>query len=159
MIIIGPQKVITVRPSRETIPTLGPIQAHPAVVVTPSRTIRIEPAVGQIVQPPPRGVWDENGWSHQASGRDHIYQGTYRVYDPRRHQFSQYHGRIVERGNEIIPYIADPPYQIKHHPKGPCFVLESTPWFRVHWHHPARNVDDAILYIQKVLEEALNHYS
>jgi hypothetical protein len=29
-------------------------------------------------------------------------------------------------------------------------------WFHVNWRQPARNADEAILYLEKVLDEAIN---
>jgi hypothetical protein len=34
--------------------------------------------------------------------------------------------------------------------------LLQAPWFQLNWHRGANNVDDAILYLEKVLDEAVN---
>lgn len=164
MLVIGPSQAIIVGPSGAKYTAAGPGAVVPkaggrsAMVIGPAAKITIAPSIAEIVQPPARGAWDENGWACQSSGRERIYQGYYRANDRHQHQTRKFHGRIIVSGHEVIPFIADPPNQIKRHPKGPCFSFETSPWFRVHWHHPARNVDDAILYIEKILEEAINDY-
>jgi hypothetical protein len=56
----------------------------------------------------------------------------------------------------VTAYIADPPPEIRRHPHGACFQLYRDPWFQLHWSRPARNPDDAILYMERVLDESIN---
>jgi hypothetical protein len=125
------------------------------VIVGPStaRTV-IGPAPRTVVATVKRAVWGEKGWTVSTEGRRTTYTGSYEVlhWGARR----AFEGRVVMRGADIEAYIADPPEEIREHPKGPCFQLTRAPWFRVHWHRAPKDVDSAILYVEKVLSESLN---
>jgi len=152
------QVMLTVRPSTPIV--VGPA---PVVLVGPTDTelstvqgsTIIGPDAPTIVDPPARAAWDEQGWLESQQNNRRIYEGAYRVRR-RSGAIASYAGRIVLENGQITPYIADPPAQIKRHPKGACFQLTNPPWFRVHWHRPATNVDDALLYVERVLSEALH---
>ena len=145
--------------------TVKPGDAGPAVVIGPSEPIlvrpgfqsffQIGPAAATQVEPQPRGLWDERGWAVRTRGAQSIYEGHYRVIQRRSRQTLRFAGRIQESGQGILMYIANPPPEIQGHPKGPCFSPEGLPWFRLHWHHPAHNVDDAILYMERILSECV----
>lgn len=122
-------------------------QRNPPLVIGPDRPVTIGPT--------PRGVWEEQGWTRYRNDGTWVYEGYYRVRDRHGRQ-RRFPGRVIVRPGEVRPYIADPPAELRTHPKGPCFMLAHTPWFQVHWHRPAGNADEAILYIEKVLAEALN---
>lgn len=107
-----------------------------------------------VVAPPSRAAWDEHGWQALQSEDGTVYRGDYAVA-ARDGAIRRFPGRIVQRRGAVTAYIADPPAAIKHHPKGPCFQLTQPPWFKVHWQRPATNVDDALLYVQKLLHEVL----
>jgi hypothetical protein len=128
----------------------------PTMLVGPTPVIVVAPPPAILVETPHRAAWDERGWNQEAHGRMRVYRGQYQVYDRRLGRLRRFAGRVVVDRKEVCIYIADPPAEIKRHPKGPCFALEETPWFRLHWHHPARHVDEAILYMEKVLAECLN---
>lgn len=145
--IVGPSAGILVGPTPDGPVQIGPSEA-PVVVVGPASVL--------IVEPPPRGAWDERGWTVRRSNSQATYEGYYHVLDRRTSRLQRYAGRVVARNGRVVPYIADPPHQIKRHPKGPCFKPWNLPWFCVEWRRPATNVDDAILYVEKVLDEALN---
>jgi hypothetical protein len=115
-----------------------------------SRTI--EPTIATIVEAPGRGAWDEKGWTRQRN----TYEGRYEVYERKSGRIRRFNGRIVQLGEVAQTFIADPPPEIKRHPKGPCFQLYDGVMFKVEWHQPARNVDEAILYVERVLDESLN---
>lgn len=115
----------------------------------------IGPARPVTIGPRPRGVWEEQGWTRSRNDGTWVYEGYYRVRDRHGRQ-RRFPGRVIVRPGEVRPYIADPPPELRTHPKGPCFMLVRAPWFRLHWHRPAGNADEAILYIEKVLVEALN---
>jgi hypothetical protein len=121
----------------------------------PRRTV-IRPTPSLVVVPPPRFAWDEKGWRRVVeSGATH-YVGSYRVRDRRRNTWSIFDGRLIEDQTGLRAYVADPPPELKTHPKGPCFQLTRPPWFRVHWHTPPENIDQACLYVESILKEALD---
>ncbi len=146
-------------------PTVGPAQSEPiiigqaeSIVIGPAREqiLVIRPAETMVVGPPPRGAWDERGWQRRIEKGHQTYEGEYQVKNVHTGQIERFRGRVIAEPKMAIAYIADPPPSIKRHPKGPCFMLLSAPWFRLNWAHPAKNVDDAILYVEKVLSEAIN---
>jgi len=143
--IIGPQEVIVVTPSITSRLVIGP---------TPVEIIR--PATHLLISPNPRGVWEEKGWEIERLFGRQIYRGYFQVRDRNTRKNHRYQGRIENTKLNFTPFIANPPTGIRTHPKGPCFSRISDEWFQVHWHRPPRNVDDAILYIEKVLDEVVN---
>lgn len=151
----------------QVMPTVGPpnpplmVYPNPVIQIAPpdvecaaSMRVIVGPGVVIPIRPPTRAVWDERGWRATTTSTSTIYEGEYitNVYGTTR----RFSGRIVERGKSIATYIADPPSAIRDHPKGQCFQLATPPWFRVHWHRAATNVDDALLYVEQILDEALN---
>lgn len=154
IITIRPVNIIQIRPD---IQTIQPIVIRPkaAVSVRPSSSAPavIRPAVTVRVEPPKRGAWAERGWRSRVDGRMHVYEGDYQV--GRR----SFRGRVQidARSGKITAYIHNPPPEIKRHPHGACFQQYGigSGWFILHWRRPARNVDDAILYMERVLDESL----
>ena len=159
--VISPsQPIVVTPPSREVI-TVRPIQRE-AVVIKPASVVLIEPKAVEVmtiqpsravtVQPPERGAWDERGWTRIVNGNREIYEGYYMVGRRR------FRGRIETRtrGRNVRAYIYNPPPEIKRHPHGACFQFVNDDWFYLHWARPARNVDDAILYMERVLDESIN---
>ncbi len=158
--LIKPAEPITIRPSAE------PVTIRPSNVIRvfPIAAVRIEPAAQQVVtvfpvrpaviRPPQRGAWDERGWSRRSANRRDVYEGSYVVGSRR------FRGRIeVEgAGRRITAYIHNPPTEIKRHRHGACFQQagNGTGWFILHWRRPATNVDDAILYMERTLDESLS---
>ncbi|REJ76319.1 MAG: hypothetical protein DWQ47_11970 [Acidobacteria bacterium] len=134
-----------------------PVRIKPteAIVVSaaPATSTRIAVAKPVTVKPPRRGAWDERGWTKQADGRNEVYEGFFVAGGNR------FQGRIetARRSRQISVYIRNPPPEIKRHRKGPCFQLLKNGWFRLHWTRPARNVDDAILYMERILDESLRN--
>ncbi len=162
--IIGPAEPIIIapenrRPAGRESPSIAPRNPHcgestragPAgaipQVIGPNRPLTIGPL--------PRDAWEEQGWVRHRDDGDWVYRGYYRVRD-RRGRLRRFPGRVIVGPDGVRPYIADPPAELRAHPKGPCFMLVHAPWFQVHWHRPAGNADEAILYIEKILAEALN---
>ena len=134
-------------PSQQAVLIVGH-STQPAAIIGPSEPL--------VAAPPPRGAWDDRGWTlHSENGRK-VYEGYYQVTHRRTRQPRRFHGRVTVIGREVVPYIADPPREIKRQPKGPCFILVKRPWFRIDWQRPAMNADDANLYVEKILDEALN---
>jgi hypothetical protein len=159
----GPQ------PNHRVTVAIGP--GPPPIVVAPSESdgvdangtsttngrcrLIVTPELPLEITPPRRAAWDEQGWLRKGSDSRIVYEGTYRVRR-RSGTVATFRGRITVQNGAVTPYIADPPPQIKRHPKGPCFQLTQPPWFRIHWHRPATNVDDALLYVERVLDEVIN---
>jgi hypothetical protein len=138
----------------------------PLIVSAPSARVVIQPespSSGRtVIGPQPRAVvnriqraaWDEKEWIRSIHNSRVVYTGYFRAsHNGRMRQFA---GRIVETRSAPEAYIADPPPEIKRHPKGPCFALTRDGWFRVHWHRAPADVDNAILYVEKVLNESFN---
>ena len=142
---------------RNTRITVGPSQ-EPEIVVGPCRPVVVAPSpqTSVIIGPRTRGAWDQLGWTRSKQGNRNVYEGFYQVENRRTRQKYRFRGRVIVTGRDFVIYVADPPAKIKDHPKGPCFALENPPWFRLHWHRPPKNVDDAILYMEKILYEVLN---
>ena len=139
-VVVTPAPVVVVAPLGAALPKVLPAVVGPADIMS--------------VAPLPRAAWDERGWTPTERSTATFYEGNYIV---KRHGTPcRFRGRIVVQGTSVMAYIADPPSAIRRHPKGPCFQLSNPPWFRVHWHRPATNVDDALLYVEQVLDEALN---
>lgn len=146
------REIITIRPIEQETVVIKPASA---VVIQPQTVeiMTIQPSVSVTVQPPERGAWDERGWIRNINGNIEIYEGYYAVGARR------FWGRIEARGNRrrnIGAYIYNPPPEIKQHRHGACFQLVSDGWFYLHWSRPARNVDDALLYVETVLNESIN---
>lgn len=146
-LVVGPSEPIVVRPALGESLVIGP-SSEPLILIHPERFVTVEPL--------PRGAWDDRGWVKRSENGQEIYEGFYQVADRRSGQSRRFRGVVVVRGGEIVPYIADPPAELRRHPKHPCFQLCGPPWFKIHWHHAAGNVDDAILYLERVLDEAIN---
>jgi hypothetical protein len=139
-----------VYPSAHTIVRPNVHRISPLVVPVVTRTI--EPTIPTVVESPGRSAWDEKGWTRQQN----TYEGNYQVFEHKSRRIRRFNGRIVLSGEVAQTFIADPPPEIKRHPKGPCFQLHDGGMFKVEWRRPARNVDEAILYVERVLDESLN---
>lgn len=108
------------------------------------------------IAPPPRFAWDEKGWQRALDGQRIRYIGLFRVFDRHRQVWRSFQGCIVQTDDQIIGFCADPPPEIKAHPKGPCFMLSQAPWFRIHWRRAPKTVDEVLLYVERLLDECLN---
>jgi len=108
------------------------------------------------IAPPPRAFWDERGWHCVRQDGCLLYTGEYRIRDRRTRQVQRFPGCVRVRGPQVETYIASPPAAVRHHPKGPCFQYLDGSWFRLHWHHAPRSADEAILYVERILDEAVN---
>jgi hypothetical protein len=153
ILVIGPQTPATVR---RQITVIGPVRRE-VVRIRPA-TVVVRPEVAARVEAPPRAVWDDRGWTAEPRGQERVYHGWYHVTNHVTNQALRFEGRITHHGHQITPYIADPPPEIRRHPKAACFTLTHAPWFRVHWRRAAANVDDALLYVERVLDEAINRH-
>lgn len=116
----------------------------------------VKPGIREVIHPPARQAWDEKRWTRAENDGAVQLNGRYRVLDRRRGQWREFKGCLRMEEGEILTYIADPPTEIKGHPHGACFQLVERPWFLVHWEKPPRTFDDGLLYIERVLSEAIN---
>jgi len=164
---------IVIGPGRERVPVIGPAQmafititpgTPRPVIVSPEENhpvITIAPQVARVIEPEPRGAWDEFGWTVRRQGGVPIYEGEYRVRDRLGHE-RRFTGRIEERQNESVAFIADPPDEIRNHRHHSCLQLYHLPdqgertWYLLHWRIPARDPDTALLYMEMMLDESIN---
>lgn len=155
-IVVAPAPRISIEPSLATKVLVGPT---PIIAIEPSNApaLIIRPALPAIsVEPARRGAWDERGWRRRRENGHEVYEGTYQVVKRRSGDQREFQGRVTVNGRHVTAYIADPPAEIKLHPHGACFQLYRAPWFQLHWSRPAGNPDDAILYMERVLDESIN---
>ena len=129
---------------------------EPGIPVTGPRPQVIGPRPSTVVGAPPRFAWDEKRWRRLDGNGQTELVGRYRVHDGRRNRWHEFDGRLVQRNGEIAAYIADPPLELKQHPHGSCVQLVNAPWFRLHWNRQPRNLDDGLLYMERMLDESLN---
>lgn len=175
MVVIAPSAPTIIMPPAAPTLVIGPamtaplevIPGAPPVVVQPPDSrepaITVAPQESAVITPPSRAVWDERGWTGHRRNGTSVYEGEYRVREARSGRERRFAGRIREAQNGLVIYIADPPPEIRSHPKGSCFQLAEQPepgkraWFILHWRRPAKDPDTALLYMEKVLDEAINH--
>lgn len=127
-------------------PVVGPVEPL-RLLVGPNEPIPVTPSV--------RAAWDDRGWSRHRQGGGFLYEGFYEVRD-RQGRVRRFSGQVWEWRGRLEARIADPPVEIRQHPKGPCFGLIHAPWFVLHWHRGPTCVDEAILYVERILHESLN---
>ena len=149
--LIRPTEPIVIRPRLEAYV----IRPSNVTQIIPSRisTVRVAPAKAATVKPPDRGAWDERGWVRRHERGLEIFEGQYQVGTRR------FTGRIeIGRWRSISAFVHNPPKEIRRHRHRACFqqVGIGTGWFRLHWSRSPRNVDEAILYFEQVLDESLN---
>lgn len=119
----------------------------------------IEPRPSLLVEAPARFAWDEKRWAKSTSADGAIeIRGMYHVYDRHRRQWREFEGFLYQRGDQIAAYIADPPQEIKAHRHGPCLQLVQSPWFRLHWRRQPNSLDEALIYMERMLNESLNEH-
>jgi hypothetical protein len=116
----------------------------------------IGPKPSLTVEAPPRFAWDEKRWRKRTSGHDVELVGQYRVFDQRRGRWREFRGRVVQQGGDIGAYINDPPTEMRQHRHGACLQLVEGRWFRLHFQRAPKNLDDAVLYLERMLSESLN---
>ena len=150
---IGPAPPVVIRPS--LIIGSGPREAPPIVSAARAEVV-IEPAKPQVVEAPPRSYWDERGWTRSGRNGSREYQGMYRIVDRQTGEGLAFAGRIEENRRIAVPYILNPPPQCKRHNKWICFKPKRKGVYRIEWRRPARHPDEAILYVEQVLDESVN---
>lgn len=129
---------------------------HAPVIVVRSAPVIIKPSKPVRIAPPPRGAWQEKGWILEHNQGLDSYSGDFQVLQERTNKKMFFGGLIKASNGNILIFIDNPPVAIKRHPKGPCFSRVEGNWFQMHWHYPPKNIDDAILYVEKVLDQVLN---
>jgi hypothetical protein len=129
--------------------------AGPDHVVGPAVPV-IGPRPAQTVAPPPRFAWDEKRWRHKETGGRTEVSGPYRVFDRRQRAWREFAGHLISESGRVSAYIADPPAEMKGHRHGPCLQFVQHPWFRLHWSTEPRSLDDALLYMERMLDESIN---
>ena len=125
------------------------IKPQPAVIVGPGSSVT-------RVIPPARQAWDEKRWHRFERGGQTELIGAYRLFDRHRNTWRIFDGRIVQQGRIVATYIADPPVEVKRHRHAPCLQLVKAPWFRLHWNREPKTLDQALLYMERLLDEAIN---
>jgi hypothetical protein len=157
-VIVTPANAIRVNPIVVISPIRPTIVAAGAAIIVEPRQVestRVHPSQAERIQPPPRGAWDERGWTSRTSDGHSVYEGNFQVFERRSGRERVFSGRIVANGR-VTAYILNPPPEIKQHRHGPCFQLTNNGWFKLHWRRPAQNPDEAILYMERILDESLN---
>lgn len=170
-VLIQPAAPVTIGPSADSLAAQprgerrGVLEAAAAILIGPAPAVTIRPTPATTITPPKRGAWDEKGWHERQERGLRVYTGFYRVLHRQSGQFREYAGRVHVQGRQVTPWIADPPAELARHPKAPCFRIDDRlpwtreagiTWFRAHWYKPAENVDEGILSVERVLDEALN---
>ena len=120
--------------------------------------------------------WQERGWKiKEEDSRRTIYEGKYKATNQKGNlrNFlgyiiyskpieSEIIGTKIQRQPEAEVFVINPPQEIKNHPHGHCFQFVSAltrkkALFKLHFERPPRDVDAAILFMDNLLNEALNH--
>src|SRR5947209_16070550 len=73
-------------------------------------------------------------WEVEEQERCRIYRGRFVICDTDGRVLHRIRGRIVEwPGLPTDVYLRDPPAELRHHAKGPCWQLVSPdrPWFKL----------------------------
>ena len=154
--------VLTIRPvGKKTVRLIVPRAERQAVTIMPKAAL--------VITPPRRAIWEDYGWTVQTENGTNEYVGEYQVTDERTGETRVFAGRMRETGIKIDVYVFDPPPELypgavdpNRHPENHCFyaVDPTQPppaWFTFHWKIPAEDPDSALLYIERVLSEAINH--
>jgi hypothetical protein len=128
----------------------------PTVVVAPRTPLTVRPAEVTVVEAPPRGAWDDRGWVMSKRNGHPVYQGHYQIIRRRTGRQEKFAGRVEAGPGRATAFIENPPPEVRTHPKAPCFRHISGGWFKLDWYRPASNVDDAILYMERILDQAVN---
>ncbi len=97
-----------------------------------------------VVRCMPRAFWEKLGWERTGD----TYQGYYRT------PFGSFQGYIVQQGKVFCVYIFNPPAEAKKHPKWSCFVHTGNGWFWVNQKRFAKDVDGAIMAVQRIIEDS-----
>ena len=152
LLAVGPSPMVVVISPSAPATIIRPSSAV-AVMVATAYAVSVPPSRTATIQPPRRGAWQERGWSHRRDGAKDIYEGEYQVGARR------FRGRIEVAGRgRIQAFIHDPPTERRRHPHRGCFqqIGVGTGWYILHWRRAPRNVDEALLYFDQILDESIN---
>lgn len=118
----------------------------------------IGPRPSTTVEAPARFAWDEKRWTRTVSSDAVEVRGHYRAYDRRLGRWREFPGYLIERDGDIAAYIDNPPGEVKKHRHGACLQLVDGSWFRLHWRRQPNNLDAALLYVERLLDESINQH-
>lgn len=122
---------------------------EPVVVVSKQREA--------VAARPITSLWERNGWTRQDGRRGTVYTGEFRATRARSGARQLFAGRIEQLGGHCQAYVRHPPPSLlAEHPKRLCFHALDQGWFHMNWWHGTSCVDETIVYVEKVLAEALN---
>lgn len=120
----------------------------PTHSTSPTRTLpsqrpsrRAPTRVRRIATP----YWRQRGWQKTSGG----YKGYYRT------PYSSYEGEIRQPylGRYQL-FITNPPKKLKKHRKWICFTHKGGGRYQIHLHTQPRDVDSAILLVERMIREA-----
>lgn len=112
-----------------------------------AQSLRIVHMDAVAVEAQPNPIWQEKGWTRENDG---TYCGLFEV--PNRGKWS---GEIQFAGSRLKAiYIYDPPQVVRRHSKWTCFAHCGNGWYTIHMHKLPRNADEAILNVERILNEA-----
>lgn len=126
------------------------------VTVGPQASVVIGPSPSVVVEAPPRFAWDEKRWTRHERNGYVEYCGHYPVLIRRTGVRRQFPGSIITSKQGIAAYIHNPPPEMRRHSHGACLQMSNPPWFRIHWTRPPATVDDALLFMERMLHESFN---
>jgi len=129
---------------------------RPRPTLVGPKPVMIGPTAPATIAPPARQVWDEKRWTRRDEPGREIYTGEYTVFDRQRRAWRRFNGRVIHDNRRIATYIEDPPAEVRHHPHGACLQLVEGRWFYLHWSQAPKNVDDAVLYMERMLDESFS---
>lgn len=121
-------------------------QTAPGSIPAQPRVIRAVPTrVSQVVRREFRTLLDERGWERRGGSLF----GYYRT------PFGAYRGRIVLRvAGRTSFYIFNPPQCLWQHSHASCFIHRGGDSYEVHFSRQGQTVDDGLIAIEKILNEA-----
>lgn len=147
LLVIGPSAPIQIQ-------SQAPQLVAPLVAV-----VTVGPAPAITVGAPPLEAWEEKGWKKCTEDKTIVYDGYYQVTDRRTGRKRNFHGKVKMEGRVAQAYIADPPMEFfANHVKASCLrEWREKPWWVLHWARAALNVNQAIFYMERILDEAINN--
>lgn len=158
LVAIPGRRPLVVTPGGREPLVISPTGSRPPVVTPGGKA-------PQVIIPPKRAIWDDRGWLEKSENGTTVYTGQYQVSEVRSGEKRHFAGRMRLTGAVVETYVLDPPpAAYRRHPKCHCFQvldakLDEPVWFRLHWKEAPKDPDTAILYMEKILYEAINYYS
>ncbi len=137
------------------------IEPIPVILVEPAKeAVFVQRGlVVEVDAPVSLGYWHDRGWAKTPN--QEIYDGYYRIVDPRTKAEYQFRGKVHVIHGTIQTYLLNKPAQMARHPRNGCFGRtysrpgwEAGDWYLVNWTARPENVDEGILKIERYLAEA-----